>query len=950
MTAIMDKIQFEYQRFIYEIAPEKEGYVRVVHSVGLFSTQSRYGDYDSGFQEDVVRIPEFVLYNGKEYKVFSIEKSILDHAINLRELHIPRYVSKIEWCFWDCPNLESIVVDGKNSTYCDKNGVLYSKNGEILVAYPNKHGKEYKVESGTRIIRKFAFKNCEVSGIEIPSSLEEIQTNAFYRCLSLKYVSARGTRWPLVIDKLVGDYGDVNPLFHYSFFSIRMGSPLHNRDYAFLQPSNGTVVNKLKGERLLISIDYLEHRYYGVCDSEQKWLLRPVFDKITIHNNLFIEALIESEGYYLNKEGKLAIWFDSDGNKISKKQIIQITDSLVYYCLKDPRFSDYKGHLYTDKGEKILDSVDGIRECDGFIFVTKGERIGLYDHTGTELIPVAYNSIECVSFYPSGSRHRSGRYRDYSFSRPFDTVGSPINEQDKFLIKRDGGLFSDRGIIIGGVGMPWECGFDYPFILDSEKKTLFTLKTGIVRNCCFYDIIPITLELYAVFNGSNYGVYDLTSQELIFPCGYERIQYYGNNVFLVCKEGLWGASSIKTANGLGEQNVSISPAYYEIKVLNEDCSLFGVKRKNEWWAKVEYGYTIVDAKGEIYKNMGVFWDLDSQLTYFSDDRVLTSRDNKYGFVSVEGFVAIPFKYDGIRLRSDGNFLVRIGPREGVLSTDGREIVPVKYLYVRDYSKEHDAYNSNNNDRIVEDAESGGYGVLNTDGTELVPPLYDLVFGKYNLWFYTREKQSSDNIITNWFSAEKWGAIDEKGNVFTPPIYRCFERDGKWLLGATSASTDVDDQDNWFLTDKVFDLYDLESGQKVLGGILGFEKTENKDIMILHVPASHKVTDEEGKVVADFSRYAKTFWILVNIRTLESVMQIDDGEKYQFRLGDDIYCILPSKEGDKCTFSHPEALFLDKKPVVSGNCATIIKRDGTIEKQAILNTESLNKHTHFSTDP
>ena len=115
-------------------------------------------------------------------------------------------------------------------------------------------------------------------------------------------------------------------------------------------------------------------------------------------------------------------------------------------------------------------------------------------------------------------------------------------------------------------------------------------------------------------------------------------------------------------------------------------------------------------------------------------------------------------------------------------------------------------------------------------------------------------------------------------------------------------------------------------------------------MILHVPASHKVTDEEGKVVADFSRYAKTFWILVNIRTLESVMQIDDGEKYQFRLGDDIYCILPSKEGDKCTFSHPEALFLDKKPVVSGNCATIIKRDGTIEKQAILNTESLNKHT------
>ena len=60
MTAIMDKIQFENQRFIYEIAPEKEGYVRVVHSVGLLSTQSRYGDYDSGFQEDVVRIPEFV--------------------------------------------------------------------------------------------------------------------------------------------------------------------------------------------------------------------------------------------------------------------------------------------------------------------------------------------------------------------------------------------------------------------------------------------------------------------------------------------------------------------------------------------------------------------------------------------------------------------------------------------------------------------------------------------------------------------------------------------------------------------------------------------------------------------------------------------------------------------------------------------------------------------------
>ena len=47
--------------------------------------------------------------------------------------------------FYNCENLEKIIVSEENATYCSVDGILYDKNIETVVAYPRARGNEYLV-------------------------------------------------------------------------------------------------------------------------------------------------------------------------------------------------------------------------------------------------------------------------------------------------------------------------------------------------------------------------------------------------------------------------------------------------------------------------------------------------------------------------------------------------------------------------------------------------------------------------------------------------------------------------------------------------------------------------------------------------------------------------------------------------------------------------------------
>lgn len=86
---------------------------------------------------------------------------------------IPAELEQIgDFAFGSCPELESITVDVGNSIYADIDGVLYTKELDVLICYP-----EGKIESS----------------VTLSSSVSEIKTMAFYNCRALKLVNYEGS-------------------------------------------------------------------------------------------------------------------------------------------------------------------------------------------------------------------------------------------------------------------------------------------------------------------------------------------------------------------------------------------------------------------------------------------------------------------------------------------------------------------------------------------------------------------------------------------------------------------------------------------------------------------------------------------------------------------------------------------------------------------------------------
>lgn len=140
-------------------------------------------------ENGVLELPKEVVLDGLAFTLEKIGLNSFDNKERLRELRIPSTVRKIEWCFYECFNLERIIVDEENPNYASIDGVLYSKDHKRLVAYPNAHGEEYHILDGTKEIARLAFKTCkDVKRVYLPESLKKIGINAFYRCDNLEKV------------------------------------------------------------------------------------------------------------------------------------------------------------------------------------------------------------------------------------------------------------------------------------------------------------------------------------------------------------------------------------------------------------------------------------------------------------------------------------------------------------------------------------------------------------------------------------------------------------------------------------------------------------------------------------------------------------------------------------------------------------------------------------------
>ncbi|MDR0785096.1 MAG: leucine-rich repeat domain-containing protein [Treponema sp.] len=104
---------------------------------------------------------------------------------------IPEGVTYIgDGVFQGCGNLKTISVSPANLEYKDIDGVLFTKDGKTLVAYPGGGKSVYTIPEGVTAIGRRAFSPCaNLTSVAIPRSVTAIGNSAFYWCKSLTSVA-----------------------------------------------------------------------------------------------------------------------------------------------------------------------------------------------------------------------------------------------------------------------------------------------------------------------------------------------------------------------------------------------------------------------------------------------------------------------------------------------------------------------------------------------------------------------------------------------------------------------------------------------------------------------------------------------------------------------------------------------------------------------------------------
>ncbi|MDR0569355.1 MAG: leucine-rich repeat domain-containing protein [Spirochaetaceae bacterium] len=163
-----------------EIGPNAFGNAGVV-SVSIPQGITKIGDYAFTNCQSLasIAIPD---------SVASIGDNAFSKCGKLERINIPLWVASIgDSVFAECTALAEITVDSYNRSYAGVNGVLFTYDQTVLLAYPaGKLDAEYAVPIKVSEIRQNAFSNnTALTRITFPDVLTAIGDRAFYNCKGL---------------------------------------------------------------------------------------------------------------------------------------------------------------------------------------------------------------------------------------------------------------------------------------------------------------------------------------------------------------------------------------------------------------------------------------------------------------------------------------------------------------------------------------------------------------------------------------------------------------------------------------------------------------------------------------------------------------------------------------------------------------------------------------------
>lgn len=137
---------------------------------------------------------------GKRETHYAVPESVIeigDGSFNgcsfLISLYIPSKITKIHSGFYYCESFNEITVADDNQFYSSINGVLFDKEGKVLILYPMGRNGSYDIPQKVIEIGEFAFCLCKFSSIIIPESVIKIGWEAFSGNANLESIVIPGS-------------------------------------------------------------------------------------------------------------------------------------------------------------------------------------------------------------------------------------------------------------------------------------------------------------------------------------------------------------------------------------------------------------------------------------------------------------------------------------------------------------------------------------------------------------------------------------------------------------------------------------------------------------------------------------------------------------------------------------------------------------------------------------
>ena len=144
-------------------------------------------DIDYVIPKGVTHLTGFDNYVMEDYADHCSHQQSGEDCINVygavKSVTIPKRVISIPYnLFYIFEDSESFAVNSQNPSFKSIDGVLFSKDGKRLIAYPiARQDKEYTVPDGVEVIGERAFSNCRfLETVNLPNSIRRIERYAFY--------------------------------------------------------------------------------------------------------------------------------------------------------------------------------------------------------------------------------------------------------------------------------------------------------------------------------------------------------------------------------------------------------------------------------------------------------------------------------------------------------------------------------------------------------------------------------------------------------------------------------------------------------------------------------------------------------------------------------------------------------------------------------------------------